>query len=319
MSDFCGLKFQSFPTEIRLQIYGILLVNYDANEEYQRLHSDNDEAHSSTLAHLDSLTENSYLTDTDSDDDGDRVIELVDDGGEHDQGYSEEWNEESGALLARGSVGLEAPLFIVNRSQDGFARKSLWRSCTLHPMILRASREIHREAAPVLYGENIFAWRVAGTASRRLWYTNRSDKPELPQNYTRLITKLWLRVDVINATWLDFDMGKARMSTRKKLRRFCTQLRVNNMRKLKVNYCWYLPHCGHGTPGEPEHALRNKQECCLEALKHIRATEVSQVMDSFHAQIKANLRTQFSISDRVSSTRRSALKATIEGPRNLCP
>jgi len=134
------------------------------------------------LAHLDSLTENSYLTDTDSDDDGDRVIELVDDGGEHDQGYSEEWNEESEALLARGSVGLEAPLFIGNRSQDGFARKSLWRSCTLHPMILRASREIHREAAPVLYGENIFAWRVAGTASRRLWYTNRSDKPELPQN-----------------------------------------------------------------------------------------------------------------------------------------
>jgi len=44
MSDFCGLKFQSFPTEIRLQIYGLLLVNYDANEEYQRLHSDNDEA-----------------------------------------------------------------------------------------------------------------------------------------------------------------------------------------------------------------------------------------------------------------------------------
>jgi len=137
MSDFCGLEFQSFPTEIRLQIYGLLLVNYNANYEFQRLHSDNDEVHSSTLAHLASLTENSYLKDTDSDDDGDRVIELVDDGGEHDQGYSEEWNEESEALLARGSVGLEAPLFIVNRSQDGFARKSLWRSCTLHPMILQ--------------------------------------------------------------------------------------------------------------------------------------------------------------------------------------
>ena len=66
----------------------------------------------------------------------------------------------------------------------------------LHPAILRTNKQIHDEAAPVLYCSNIFSWPVYSFQTIKMFHSEDSSKPSIARRYVRMITKVKLDVNV---------------------------------------------------------------------------------------------------------------------------
>ena len=126
MSEARGLVFEEFPTEIRLIIYRLLLVNEEANEEFDRL---------------------CQVTRTSCQPQAERnaIYQRLDSFGVYDDRKAE---------TDRVDLQVEQ------------AKRELWKPSVLHPAILRANKLIHEEAAQVLYGANVFKrLAIGGTTS----------------------------------------------------------------------------------------------------------------------------------------------------------
>jgi len=148
----------------------------------------------------------------------------------------------------------------------------------LHTNILRCNKNIHDEAAAVLYGENCFEWDMRGDRNRKLWHRDGSAKTCVPRKYSRLITMVRLKVDFRGddndpswqAVMNGFDQTKANLD------HACELLTLNDLKVLAVVFHnTYTggpdsyPLGGARFPGKPYAG-----EHCLLPLLKLRANRV---------------------------------------------
>ena len=66
----------------------------------------------------------------------------------------------------------------------------------LHSAILCVSKAIHDEAAPILYGSNVFTWSIYGFETQQLFHCLSSPKTRIARGYIRMITNVILNITI---------------------------------------------------------------------------------------------------------------------------
>ena len=135
--------------------------------------------------------------------------------------------------------------------------------------IMRTNKKIHEEAAGVLYGENWFTWSVYGYEYQPISHCPRGETALCPRRYSRLITKLHLKVST-SGDGNDFDEADAISWTTKNLKHACKVLSLNNLKTLMVDFYNSIGRRHGGSTCKGWYGER-----CLEPLKDCRAEKVS--------------------------------------------
>lgn len=70
---------------------------------------------------------------------------------------------------------------------------------TLYPAILQVSKQVHDEAEPVLYRENVFTARIFSSYTAKLWHRGTAGKTQMPRSSSRKIRQFHLYVNTRDA------------------------------------------------------------------------------------------------------------------------
>ncbi|CAD6568189.1 MAG: hypothetical protein ASARMPRED_001447 [Alectoria sarmentosa] len=160
----------------------------------------------------------------------------------------------------------------------------------MHPEIMRTNRNIHNEAAAVLYGENWFTWGLYGDQYRPMWRSPEAEKIECPRHYSRLVTKMRLMIST-KGDENDPTQSDAIYWTITNVKHACKKLTLNDFKILKVDFYNALGYRYGGSARKGYYG-----ESCLEPLKRCRAEK-------------------FLINGYASPAYAAKLKAEIEGPK----
>lgn len=236
MSGLRNLEFEGFPPELRLRIYRLLLVDYVSVAKFDKLHKE-DQSSSKT-------DETSSANSSPSEGD--------DDEGTHDNKY-----------YVRPNRIRPQPLF----------RRLFNRRFPLFPAILRVNKLMHNEASVVLYGENAFLWLVHGIKRISMWHLLESGKTFLPRHYSRLITKIYLPVDMEFPVRVGSSDGFPIVEDN--LKDVSTKLALNDLRFVKVNAFYPLFWLERTVTRTVLEERKSAVQRCLAPLRMIRAGRVS--------------------------------------------
>ena len=138
---------------------------------------------------------------------------------------------------------------------------------------MRTNKNIHEEAAAVLYGENWFTWSLYGDQYRPMWRWSEAEKIKCPRHYSRLITKMRLLIST-KGDENDPTQADAIYLTTTNVKHACKKFAFNDFKILKVDFYNGLSYRYGGSARKGYYGER-----CLEPLKKCRAENVS--IDSF--------------------------------------
>ncbi|CAF9934081.1 MAG: hypothetical protein ALECFALPRED_005841 [Alectoria fallacina] len=155
---------------------------------------------------------------------------------------------------------------------------------------MRTNKNIHEEAAAVLYGENWFTWSLYGDQYRPMWRWSEAEKIKCPRHYSRLITKMRLLIST-KGDENDPTQADAIYLTTTNVKHACKKFAFNDFKILKVDFYNGLSYRYGGSARKGYYGER-----CLEPLKKCRAEN-------------------FLINTNASPAYAAELQAEIEGPK----
>lgn len=285
MSGLRRLEFEAFPPELRLRIYRRLLVNEDTNREFdKRCSKANEQLPAVNCSEADNKDDDYEKNDDEHGDgnipgsDGEyRSIDLNDAEGEDDE---DSRRGEKGQAESIEDDGYYSKDTVTEpRDWDKFRSTCVyfrpWGNFDFHPEIMRTNKLIHREAADVLYGENIFEAALMGYQSGRIrweWEWRRPLKSGVPRQYENLISKMFMCLYMIDPEALESYSDPVMSFTKEQHGEVCAFLAVNDFRQFHVE-------CSSITMGSFRNRLgvgkEHSEKPYLEPLKTIRAAKVS--------------------------------------------
>ena len=123
------------------------------------------------------------------------------------------------------------------------------RKNRINANILRCNKKIHEEAAVVLYNQNCFVSRLWAIPGEQIWHKLKSQRTCLPHHYSRLITKVHLRIcilchdddDNVDSAWLFecFEVQEDDYS--------CDKLILNDLSSLTISFDENARRCCYET------------------------------------------------------------------------
>ena len=140
----------------------------------------------------------------------------------------------------------ERPMFDKQTDEDAILRQRFEilaidpvyeRGYGLHPAMLRTNKNIHCEAAEVVWGQNYFIWAIDGTQLRRIWHNisrHGVTKRKVSLHHSRLIRNIELKIHV------DGDMDDSPSDiicwSMANVRHACKRLCLNVLQSLRVGF-----------------------------------------------------------------------------------
>lgn len=263
-----------------MRIYRLLLVNEDANEEFEEMHLrangkllrvDSNEGDNKDDDHekSDDVGEDRNIPRNDG---KDRCIDLNDYEGEDNKdnnGWEKEHAEGPDDDASPTKDTVTGPRNEAESCSE-YLLYQPWGNSELHPEILRTNKLIDREAVDVLYGENVFESGLMAYKSGPIrWQWERKlSKYRVPRQYEHLITKMLMYLYMMDSEIEEEDPDKVISFTEEKYREVCAFLAINNPRQFHVECLNFIRVSFKDRQAHSEKQL-------LEPLKMIRADKVS--------------------------------------------